>query len=156
MNGQLHHLIRVIDLSNKALKGINIDEYKDEKYISSVLFKTIVNDSFIYKMLKRNEVKIVAKSPVAWCKYLKSRNCERVYAKLNISEGNRNLSAFANGTSGEFMICIYNGYYEVWRNEFKYNEKSWDVQYNMIQKISGKFIVDNCDYKQSIDDLIEC
>ncbi|WP_053957618.1 hypothetical protein [Inediibacterium massiliense] len=156
MNGQLYHLIKVIDSSNKSLKNKKIDKYEDEKYIKSVLFKTTVDNSFISKLFRENKIKVVARSLMEWYEYLKVRNCKRVYAKLVVNADDRNLSAFANGVSGQFMICIYNGYYEVWRNVFEYNEKNWDVQYHMIQKINEKFILEDVDHNEAIDNLIEC
>ena len=77
MNGQLYHLIKVIDLSNKALKNVKIDKYKDEKYINSVLFETVVDNSFISKIFKKDEIKIIAKSLTEWGEYLKLRHCKR-------------------------------------------------------------------------------
>lgn len=60
MNRQLYNLIKVIDLSNKALKNIMIDNYKEDKYINSVLFEVPMENSFINKVFNRNEIKAVA------------------------------------------------------------------------------------------------
>ena len=156
MNGQLYHLIKVIDSSNKALKNMKIDKYKDEIYINSVLFETIIDNSFMSKIFKKGEIKVIAKSVIEWHEHLKVKNCKRVYAKLGVSADDRNLSGFANGVSGEVMVCIYNDYYEVWRNEFHHNDKSWDIRYQMIQKNKGEFIIVDVDYNRAIDNLIEC
>lgn len=155
MNGQLYNLIKVIDLSNKSLKNMIIDNYKEDKYISSVLFEVPMDNSFINKVFNRNEIKAVASSLMEWCEYLKLRKCKKVYAILGINDNDRNLSAFANGVSGQAMVCVYNKYFEVWRNSFKYNEKNWDVKYSMSEKVNGEFFLEDVDYKWAINSLIE-
>lgn len=155
MNGQLYNLIKIIDLSNKAIRDEHLDNYEKEKYINSIIFETVEDSSLMNKIFKQNKMKVVAKSLKEWCKYIRSKKCKQVYVQLGVSTDDRNLSAFANGVSGQVMICIYNGYYEVWRNVFEYNEKSWDVRYQLLQKINGEFTLVNVDYCRAIENLIE-
>lgn len=155
MDGQLHHLIKVIDLSNRALQNMSLDKYKEDDYINSVLFEMMIEKSPKSKVNKP-DIKVVANSLPEWYDYLKSRNCKRVYARLGINPDDRLLSAFANGMSSRFMICVYNDFFEVWRNVFLDHEQGWDVRYQRLYKCNEEFIFAEVDCNEAIDHLIEC
>lgn len=156
MDGQLHHLIKVVDLSNRALQNMQLDKYQEDEYIYSVLFEIMMENSLKSKMLNKPDIKIVAKSLPEWYDYLKSRNCKRVYVRLEINSDDRLLSAFANGVSGRVMICVYDDFFEIWRNVFLVHGQGWNVRYQRLQKCNGVFNFDHVDCNHAIDHLIEC
>lgn len=91
MNKKLNLMIKVIDYSNKFLKGQEIVEQEDT---NNILF----NDT----------KQTVASGLIQWWRYLKKNQCQKVVAKLSEQK--------ENGIKGQSIICQYANHYEIWQD----------------------------------------
>jgi hypothetical protein len=155
MNGQLYNLLKTVNHLNLVVTSKQFIQFNYEQYIDSLSFEVCEEKDFLNRLLnKSNELKVV--NLEKFIKYLLSNECLNVVTNLSINNDDRNKSAYANGVSGQVMICNYANHYEVWRNNFNHNGEGWDVCYTFIGTNKGKFEPIKRDIKIELDKLIRC
>ncbi len=156
MNGQLHHLIQVVDTCSKYLNGKS-QNVLDDKHYSSLVFIKQNENTIIKKLMGKPTSELVIATKISeFQKYLENNKCKKVYIHLSVEEDDINLSAYANGIAGQLMVCEFNNYIEIWRNSFNYNGEKWDVVYYMIDRSNKQYKPVKRNLKEEYIKLINC
>ena len=140
MNGQLYNLLRIASYSNHHLIDTPFD-FPEEKYIGSIQFI--------------DNTKTRCTDLIEWQSDLKSKQCHRVYVKLIVKDDDRNKSGFVNASAGQFLICDFLTYFEIWRNDFEIVEGKWQVTYRLVKTIQECFKTDETPYLDVLNKTIK-
>jgi len=155
MNGQLYNLLNISNYLNSVVHNDPLANFENEKYTNSISF-IIEKKKGIIDNFQKDSNLMVKIGLEEFELYLQKKSCRNVIVNLSINADDINKSAFANGITGQVMVCQFKSSYEVWRNHFDYNGESWDVCYSYVGLYNGIYNATVRNIESELRKLSEC